>query len=100
MVSFFAEVKIFRFWPKTMDYSPWFEFLESKNSLEKRKLSMEVRFSSSEYSDYNITCLHVHFTHKMAPWGSPEVQRKFKYYVMNSSVCKMKRPIIILRPPF
>ena len=20
----FAKVKIFRFWPKTMDYSPWF----------------------------------------------------------------------------
>ena len=25
---------IFR--PKSMDYSPWFEFLESENSLEKR----------------------------------------------------------------
>ena len=26
MVSFFAEVKIFGFWPKTMDYSSWFHF--------------------------------------------------------------------------
>ena len=24
--SFFAEVEIFRFWPKTMDYNPWFDF--------------------------------------------------------------------------
>ena len=34
MGSFFAEVKIFRFWPKTMDYSPLFRFLESKKSYE------------------------------------------------------------------
>ena len=36
MESFFAEVKIFIFKPKTMDYSPWFGFRESKKSLEKR----------------------------------------------------------------
>ena len=35
MAFFFGEVKIFRFWPKTMDYSPWFEFWESKKSCEK-----------------------------------------------------------------
>ena len=35
MVFFFAEVKNFRFWPKTMDYSPWFDFREPKKSLEK-----------------------------------------------------------------
>ena len=35
MVSFFAEVKIFRFWLKTMDYNPWFFFWESEKSLEK-----------------------------------------------------------------
>ena len=35
MVSFFAEVKIFRFWPKTMDYNPWFFFWESEKSFEK-----------------------------------------------------------------
>ena len=29
VISFFAKVKIFRFWPKTMDYNPWFDF-ESK----------------------------------------------------------------------
>ena len=34
MVSFLAEVRIFRFWPKTMDYSTWFDFWESKKSLE------------------------------------------------------------------
>ena len=33
--SFTAEVKIFRFWPKAMDYSPWFDFWESDKSLEK-----------------------------------------------------------------
>ena len=35
MVSFFAEVKIFGFWPKTMDYNPWFFFWESEKSFEK-----------------------------------------------------------------
>ena len=32
MVSFLAEVKIFIFRSKTMDYSPWFSFLGSKKS--------------------------------------------------------------------
>ena len=36
MKSFFAEVKIFIFRPKTMDYSPWFHFWEAKKSSEKR----------------------------------------------------------------
>ena len=40
MKSFLGEVKIFIFWPKTMDhYSPWFDFLvfwESKKCFEKR----------------------------------------------------------------
>ena len=36
MKSFLAKVKIFIFRPKTMDYSPWFDFWESKKSLEKR----------------------------------------------------------------
>ena len=36
MNFFFAEVKLFIFWPKTMDYSPWFHFWESKKSSEKR----------------------------------------------------------------
>ena len=31
---FFAEVKIFRFRPKTMDYNPWFCFSESEKSFE------------------------------------------------------------------
>ena len=35
MICFFAEIKIFRFWPKTMDYSPWFDFWESENVLRK-----------------------------------------------------------------
>ena len=35
MISFFAEVKIFRFRPKTMDYSPWFCFSESEKSFMK-----------------------------------------------------------------
>ena len=28
-------VQIFRFWPKTMDYSPWFHFLELEKSVGK-----------------------------------------------------------------
>ena len=35
MESFFAGVKIFRFWPKTMDYNPWFDFWKSKKRLRK-----------------------------------------------------------------
>ena len=34
MKSFFAKVKIFILRPKTMDYSPWFDFCESKKSFE------------------------------------------------------------------
>ena len=36
MHSFFAKVKIFIFRPKTMDYSPWFDFWKSEKSLEIR----------------------------------------------------------------
>ena len=36
MQSFLAEVIFFIFRPKTMDYSPWFLFLESEKSFEKR----------------------------------------------------------------
>ena len=35
MVSFSAEVKIFKFWLKTMDYSPWFDFRSSKKVLRE-----------------------------------------------------------------
>ena len=35
MVSFLAKVKIFRFWPKTMDYSLWFYFWGSKKNLRE-----------------------------------------------------------------
>ena len=35
MKSFFVEVKIFRFWPKTMDYNPWFYFGNPKKVLRK-----------------------------------------------------------------
>ena len=35
MKSFFAEVKFFRFWPKTMDFSQVFFFGESEKSFEK-----------------------------------------------------------------
>ena len=31
-----AILLLFSFRPKTMDYSPWFDFWESKNVLEKR----------------------------------------------------------------
>ena len=35
MKAFFAEVKIFIFRPKTMDYSQWFDFWESEKSCEE-----------------------------------------------------------------
>ena len=35
LVSLSAKVKIFRFWPKTMDYSPWFFFGSPKKVLRK-----------------------------------------------------------------
>ena len=35
MKSYLAKVQIFIFRPKTMDYSPWFHFSESKKSFEK-----------------------------------------------------------------
>ena len=35
MVSFFAEVKISRFWPKTMDYSQGFFLASPKKVLRK-----------------------------------------------------------------
>ena len=36
MKSFIAKVKFFIFRPKTMDYSPWFDFWKSKKSLDIR----------------------------------------------------------------
>ena len=51
MVSLLAKVKIFRFWPKTMDYNPWFDFGGPKyflrkachlNALEERNLMVLV----------------------------------------------------------
>ena len=51
MVSFSAKVKFFRFWPKTMDYNPWFDFDGTKyflrevchlNVLETRNLMVLV----------------------------------------------------------
>ena len=35
MKSLFAEAKIFIFWPKTMDYNPWFDFWEHEKVLRK-----------------------------------------------------------------
>ena len=53
MKSFFAKVKIFIFRPKTMDYSPWFDFWESKKSSEKRIPS--ERASQEEQNDANFS---------------------------------------------
>ena len=49
MKSFSAKEKIFIFWPKTMDYSPGFDFSESKKSFEKR-ISSETE-SQQEQND-------------------------------------------------
>ena len=53
MESFLAEVKIFIFRPKTMDYSPWFDFWESKKRFEKRMLS--ERACQEEQNDTNFS---------------------------------------------
>ena len=42
MVSFWAEVKFFIFWPKTMDYNPWFDFWSPKKVLRKECHSIEL----------------------------------------------------------
>ena len=51
--SFFAEVNIFIFRPKTMDYSPWFDLQESEKSLEKRVPSK--RASQEEQNGANFS---------------------------------------------
>ena len=50
MKSFLAEVKKFIFWPKTMDYSPWFDFSESEKSCEKRILSERASHEEQNYA--------------------------------------------------
>ena len=51
--SFLAEVKILIFRPKTMDYSPWFDFWESEKSLEIRIPS--ERASQEEQNGTNFS---------------------------------------------
>ena len=53
MKAFVAKVKIFIFCPKTMDYSPWFDFWESEKSLEKRIPS--ERASQEEQNGTNLS---------------------------------------------
>ena len=53
MKSFFDKVKIFIFRPKTMDYSPWFDFWESEKSLEIRIPS--ERASQEEQNGTNFS---------------------------------------------
>ena len=41
-MAFFSDnVKIFRFWPKTMDYNPWFDFGSPKKVVRKARHSKE-----------------------------------------------------------
>ena len=49
MKSFSTKAKIFIFWPKTMDYSPWFDFSESEKSFEKRISSERVSQEEQNY---------------------------------------------------
>ena len=53
MKSLFAKVKILCFRPKTMDYSPWFDFWESEKSLERRIPSERV--AQEEQNDTNFS---------------------------------------------
>ena len=71
MESLFDIVKIFRFWPKTMDYSPWVFFGSPKKVLrkvchpkgnEKRNImalvsvAWHVRAQSYEHIEFLIHC--------------------------------------------
>ena len=47
------EVKIFKFWPKTMDYNPWFDFWQPK-SFEK---SMPIRARKEKSNDACFSCV-------------------------------------------
>ena len=53
MKSFFANIKILIFRPKTMDYSPWFDFWSPKLSFEKR-IPLE-RASQEEQNGANFS---------------------------------------------
>ena len=50
MVSFLAEVKISIFRPKTMDYSPWFDFWQSVKCSEIR---ISSKRASQEEQKFN-----------------------------------------------
>ena len=51
MVSFLAKVKFFRFWPRIMDYNPWFDFWESEKRFEK-----SIPSSSTQKEKSNDVC--------------------------------------------
>ena len=53
MKSCLAKVKIFNFRPKTMDYSPWFQFWESEKSSEK--IIPSERASQGEQNGANVS---------------------------------------------
>ena len=45
MISYFAEIKIFRFWPKTMDYSPLFQAISFSILNSSLEGAMEPKFA-------------------------------------------------------
>ena len=54
MVSFFAEVKVFRFWPKTMDYNKALDQI----SLRPHNSPLEVEISLLLSVHVYNTCTH------------------------------------------
>ena len=70
VASFFAEVKIFIFRPKTMDYSSWFYFRESEKSFEKsmplyskrKEKSNGACFSRTAPSSGELLAFHVFYS--------------------------------------
>ena len=59
MVSFFGEVKIFIFGPKTMDYSPWFDFSESeKKSGDKDTIGKSIS-SGVEWRKFQLRSIYL-----------------------------------------
>ena len=54
MKSFFTKVRIFILRPKTMDYSPWFDFRESKKRSEIKMPSERVAQGEQNGTNFSV----------------------------------------------
>ena len=80
MVPLFAEVKMFRFWAKTMDYSPWFRlnfFMHSHNS------SLEGAMKLKLQSFFVVLLLHAERCYAAQTFGhSASLEIRFLHDIM------------------